>query len=80
VFSFARNYKGGDPMIGFVTQEARVSVVYGLLNAIFGVLPKEVKEHFEYAGNFGLKDYSKVDATPVMLEVRQGRSGNSAVV
>jgi hypothetical protein len=63
IFSFVRNYKGADPLLGIAAQEARVSAVDAVINGIIGLLPKEFKDRADYAKQFAIKDVSKAGRT-----------------
>jgi hypothetical protein len=81
IFSFARKFKGRDPILGFSTQEARVSAVNGLIETLVGYLPKEAKERLQYAKNFRIQDVSRPGVRAVIGIQRMEQSyGNPDAV
>jgi hypothetical protein len=59
IISFAKNFKGHDPMLGLMGQEVRVSAVEGIIESVLGLLPKETKRKVDYLKHFAIKDVSK---------------------
>jgi hypothetical protein len=77
IFSFAKNYKGSNPLTAFAVQETRVSALHSLLQIVLGYLPKEVKDPLQYASTFGIKDFTRRDyGSSGLLEIKRSRSGN----
>jgi hypothetical protein len=56
---FAESYQGPDPLLKLSLQEARVSLVEGVINAVLSCLPKGMKERLEYSKQFLIQDISK---------------------
>jgi hypothetical protein len=59
IFDFAKRFKEGDPVVGFMAQEVRVSAVSAITEGVFGLLPKEAKQRVDYAKHFVIKDVTK---------------------
>jgi hypothetical protein len=59
VFRFAKVFKGGDPLLGLMGQEVRVSAIEAIIESVFGLLPKEAKQRLDYSKHFSIKDVSK---------------------
>jgi hypothetical protein len=70
IASFARNYRGPDPLLGFATQEVRVSVLFGIVESILSFIPREAKENLEYAKHFAIRNIVKNPSAQVRLELK----------
>jgi hypothetical protein len=60
LISFARSYRGNDPLLGIAVQEARVSAFKAIMKSIAGfLLSKEAIKEIDYASQFEIRDVSK---------------------
>jgi hypothetical protein len=70
IIQFAESYKGPDPLLKLSLQEARVSLVEGVINAVLSYLSKDIKDRLEYAKQFLIQDVSKdTPSGPALIHI-----------